>query len=36
MSERRLIDANALKEDINVYFADSYHLIDTIGEDNDS
>lgn len=32
MSEQRLIDGNALKEDINVYFADSYHLIDTITE----
>ena len=28
----RLIDADALKEDINVYFADSYRLIDTIVE----
>ncbi len=28
----RTIDADALKDDINVYFADSYHLIDSIEE----
>lgn len=28
----RLIDADALIEDINVWFADSYHLIDSVKE----
>lgn len=28
----RYIDADALKEDITVYYADAYHLIDSIHE----